>query len=245
MLKALVVRGRFFWGYSIKRPLVSAAQPALKVPPPTTLVGALAYACGGSAESEEGDGGIFSSARGILRKVQWAAFGFDERVDQLALGLLEVSDMARALVAPYLRPEHRESIQFAAQAFGKIYAPGMAAKIVYFGEAVDSLRDCAHSIVRLGSKESLFHVDEVNLERVSRAKGDEVVTSIYVRADAATPESMTDVEQVKVWPLEEDVFQLWRGSAGGDLVLYVPKYLAPVRYTAKNPVVFGDETYAL
>lgn len=244
-MKALVVRGRFFWGYSVKRPLVSAAQLALRVPPPSTLVGALAYACGADTESEEGKSGVFSAARRLLKEVRWAAFGFDERIDQLALGLLETSDVTRALVAPYLRPEHRKNIQFAAQAFGKIYVPGIAAKIVYFGEGVDAFRDCAYSIVRLGSKESLFHIDDVWLDKVSKAGSEAVATSLYVRADAATPESEAEVEQVRVWPLEEEGYLLWRGSKGAELTLYVPKYLTPVRYVAKNPVVFGDETYAL
>lgn len=237
MLKALLVVVRFHWGFSIKRPLHSAAQFSLSVPPPTTLVGALSYACGAQRDSPE-------EAARLLNHIKWATFGFLER-SPLLLESLKVGDMNRNLIAPFMRSQHRTPDRyFGVQAMEKIYVPGFKALVVYFGE-VERYRDCAWGIVRIGSKESLVDVLEVEFHDVKPVGQGRFETELYVNAGWARPIAGGFAEEY-TWPLTPNAFIPGQRLSESEFVkLYLPESLEPIAYESPYVIEFGERRYAL
>jgi len=194
MLKALLVKLRLHWGYSVKQPAFSASQPSFKLPPPTTLIGALAAA---AAMSEgwpeaylEGDS-VYSSAARILKTVPWATLRMLTMDPDL---LAETRDLTRVLIAPYVRRDNLypgSPYIWAVQSHGKIYAPAAALEVLYIvrdGEA-DKLYKYAWGITRLGSKESIVSVNRVEALDASPAQLSEAETSYgFLRHAAASIE---------------------------------------------------------
>jgi CRISPR-associated protein Cas5, Apern subtype len=239
-MEVLLVRGRFHWGFSVKYPLQSAAQFSLLAPPPTALLGALAYGCNDGVETSE-DGR--SAAAKLLKYVRWAAFGFDEHIHGLRLRLLAVADMTRNIAAPYVR--EAEQALFSVQAMGKVYVAGMRVKLAYFGEGLSGLMRCGWQITRIGSKESLFEPAEVELLKAESTGAKRFATSLYVRADVAKPLDPTKVAELEVWPLAEEPFYLWKGRPKEVVKLYLPARFEEVEYEGENVVKFGEELYAV
>ncbi|MEZ0248720.1 MAG: type I-A CRISPR-associated protein Cas5a [Thermoproteus sp.] len=233
-MKALVVRLQIHWGFSVKMPNQSAAQFAVYMPPPTTLVGALAYACGYKRDAG-GDAGE------LLRDVRWASFGFLEDVD-VPLDVLVVGDFNKNLIAPYQRSDNRMlDMAFGVQAMEKVYAPGFEALAVYFGD-VERYKDCAWSIVRLGNKEALTNVLDVEVCDVARVGAGVFKTPLYVNADWAKPRG--DVVELKAWPLRPESFV--PGNKPSEFVtLYAPAFLRPAAYESQHVVEFCGQQYAL
>jgi CRISPR-associated protein Cas5a/b/c len=239
-MEVLIVRGRLHWGFSVKYPLQSAAQFPLLIPPPTTLVGALAYGCNEGVETSEDR---VSAAARLLNNVRWAAFGFDETLRGLRLSLLAVADMSRNIAAPYVRKA--EQALFAVQAMGRVYAAGMRIKIAYLGEGLSKLVKCGWQITRIGSKESLFEPSDVELHKVERVDAKTFATSLYVRADVARPTDPSKVTEWEVWPLAEGSLHFWRGGPQKVVKLYLPLRLEEVSYESERVIKFGEELYAL
>ncbi len=236
-MEVLVVRGRFHWGFSVKYPLQSAAQLSLLAPPPTTLVGALAFGCNDGIESVDGR----SAAVKYLKYVRWAAFGFDEAIG-VKLSVLATADMTRNVISPYVR--RRGEQLFGVQAMGKVYLPGIRVKLAYFGEGLSQLVKCAWQMTRVGNKESLFEPVEVDVFKAEGVDRESFATSFYVRADAARPLNVDEVVEQTVWPLGEESFRFF-GEPPPEVKLYVPARLKEVEYEGSNVIKFGDELYAL
>lgn len=213
-MEVLVVRGRFHWGFAVRAPGQSAVQTPFLFPPPGTLIGALARAAGSADADHYG---------GLEREVRWAAFGYEEEIPGLPVASLVSVDITRHLVAPYVRKEYRkeEQYKFAAVPTGKVYAPAFRAVLFYFGERMSRLRDVAWGIFRIGNKESLFEVREVEICRVSKAAGSEVETLVYVPKDKAVPILPDRVVELKMWLRE-----------GIDVFVYAPRRLEKVPYKA-------------
>jgi CRISPR-associated protein Cas5a/b/c len=185
-VKALL---EFHWGYSVKRPIFSAAQPALLVPPPTALLGALARAASylrGWPEVVQDGSAMRSSASLLLGSVRWAALALvDERFAGPLLGPVETRDLTRALIAPYQRADNiypGSPLLFGVQPHGKVYAPSMRAAALFLATD-ESVADYARCILSVGSKESLVSVDEVKLAEVKTARAAEVETRYYFPSD--------------------------------------------------------------
>jgi CRISPR-associated protein Cas5a/b/c len=176
------------WGYSVKRPLFSASQPALLVPPPTALLGALARAAAyfhGWPEAIQDGLALYSSARLLLERVRWAAAALvDERFIG-PLGPVETRDLTRALIAPYLRTDHAypgSPMLFGVQPHGKVYAPSMRVAVLFLATD-EKVRDYARCILSIGSKESVVSVDGVEVSEVRVAEASEVETRYYFPSD--------------------------------------------------------------
>lgn len=179
----------FHWGYSVKRPLFSASQPALLVPPPTTLLGALARAAAyfhGWPETIQEGQALYSSARLLLEKIRWAAAALvDERFVGPLLGPAETRDLTRALIAPYQRADHAypgSPMLFGVQPHGKVYAPSMRVA-VFFLATDEKVGDYARCILSVGSKESVVSVDGVEVSEVRVVGAHEVETCYYFPSD--------------------------------------------------------------
>ncbi|RSN72531.1 MAG: type I-A CRISPR-associated protein Cas5 [Thermoproteota archaeon] len=185
MLYAVKAILELHWGYSVKRPVFSASQPALLIPPPTSLLGALARAVAYFKEWPETimiKGKLYSSASLLIQDVPWTALALaDERFIGPILGLIETRDMIRALIAPYQRREHAypgSRVLFGVQPHGKIYAPSMHLYVIYFTRTRD-IEKYIWSITSLGNKESTVSVSDVRIAEVELNAGDNEIETLY------------------------------------------------------------------
>jgi len=190
MLKALLVELKLHWGYSVKQPAFSATQPSFRLPPPTTLIGAFAAAAAmseGWPEVYLGEDSVYSSAARILASVPWATLRTLTMDPDL---LAETRDLARVLIAPYVRRDNLypgSPYVWAVQSHGKIYVPAAVLEVLYIvrGGEADKLYKYAWGITRLGSKESIVSVDRVEVLDASPAQLSEAETSFGFPRHAA------------------------------------------------------------
>lgn len=165
-MMALLVKGVFHWGFSVRLITESAAAQWYPVPPPSTLIGALAYGVslakglpeceirgvehgsassrGGKKRQEPGEV-ILSGAARLLNVVRWATFAFS---DELSVGgrsaAVGCSDFIRAFRLIYRRKERHEwedkDMWFGIGAHGKVYACGTGFKALYIIDEVQAER---------------------------------------------------------------------------------------------------------
>ncbi|MEM1853226.1 MAG: type I-A CRISPR-associated protein Cas5a [Thermofilaceae archaeon] len=198
MLTAVRVTVEFHWGYSVKRPFFSASQPALAVPPPTALIGALARAAASIegwpeavVESGQPTGSqrgstvhrLYSGAVRVLDRVLWASLALtDERFVSPMIGIVETRDIIRALIAPYQRRDNiypGSALLFGVQPHGRVYAPSMRAHVLYLAKGSEAAA-WAYAIQSIGSKESIVSVVDVEVgEARMREGGGSVETRYY------------------------------------------------------------------
>lgn len=168
MVKVLRVVLELHWGYSVKHPLFSAAQPSFRFLPPTSLIGSLAFA----VASREGwvevlvDGSdLYSYTAKLMDDIPWVAYRF-LNIDPVYV--IETRDLVRTLVAMYVRKNHvypGSPYLWAVQAHGKIYVPSILIEVLYVirDGTADKLFKYAWGITRVGTKESLASVKSVEL----------------------------------------------------------------------------------
>lgn len=177
-MKTLLVEGLFHWGFSIRVVTESAGALSYHVPPPSTLMGALAY--GLSIDKTypeviiENERTIESSVTKLKDVVKWATFAFANGSSKM--GAVRYSDFIKSFRLPYQRGTRHEQKEFwyGISASGKVYAGGMSFKILYFlstkGLEENKINDlellkAAYSIVRLGSKESIISITGVSITK--------------------------------------------------------------------------------
>jgi len=196
-LLAIRVEVEFHWGYSVKRPIFSASQPALFVPPPTSLVGALAGAAGymkgwpevfqrelparqGRRRSPTSE--FYSSTAKILEEVVWASLALtDSRFIGPLIGIAETRDIIRSLIAPYQRRVHvypGSKTLFGVQPHGKIYAPSMHAHVIYLAKSEEAV-SWARAIGRIGNKESIVSMVSTEVGEAKVLEGISNVETCY------------------------------------------------------------------
>ena len=198
----LSVELAYHWGFWARPPIFSARQPTMTVPPPTTLVGALAR-------------GLVNLARAEGRHVPEWARKDGEYVVPLAAELSRgieavyyrvISGVVTALVdknrvfqAPYVREGNvleDPSQMFAVRDLGKAYAPGVRAEAAFLIdlEVVKGLGGpqrliaAAHSITRIGPAEGVVAVTKAELTPLDECR-----------------EGVNDREPCPYFPLKEDM----------------------------------------
>ncbi len=162
MLKALIVDGVFNWGYSIRAAFTSAASQPYPLPPPTTLVGALAAAYARIKKLPEvtvRNSELYSRVVDVLSDVVWATI----RVARYAV---MYSDMCKLARAHYLRATHRRDVSkwFGVSSLGKVYTSSPF-RIIYLVKRDTELplEVLGRCIISLGSKEGLVHIKDVRV----------------------------------------------------------------------------------
>ncbi len=198
MLSIVRVVAKLHWGYSVKHPIYSASQPCLRYPPPTTLLGALAYAIAREEGIEvrlEGST-LYSYATQLLSVVPWTTYRF---LDVDPSVLIETRDISRVLMAPYTRSDnvYPGSIYvWAVQTHGKIYAPCTTLEILYIvrSDALDKISRAAWGITRLGTRESIVSVQLVEPLEAETVENNVVETSFGFPRSLATPVEGSFVE---------------------------------------------------
>ncbi len=156
---------------SVFLPLSSVAAETFLLPPPTTLVGALAFASlrsQGDAQEVEtrGEGGRkveqgVSAAVMLLGKVRYAAAG-------VLGGYITFKAVERLYQHPYLRSEHHKRAEMTYTVAPRAAALYNRLCLLYVVED-ESLAQFAYGITRIGRKEGLVSVDNVVSERVEEA----------------------------------------------------------------------------
>lgn len=194
-MKVLKVHLKLHWGFSIRKPYFSASQPSFKVPPPSTLIGALARAFASYkrlpeviAKASKHGREYYSSCVELLRFCKWVTVAvIDENMLPFE-GPIETKDLMRALIAPYLRRSNiypGSRMLYAPQAHGKIYFPDLDMVASYFvnDEIVKDLERIAWSIVAVGSKESVACTVNVKVLDLREIKETLVKTRYYFEKD--------------------------------------------------------------
>ena len=248
------------WGFSIRAPETSAAQPALPLPPPSTLIGMLARGLASVGDWPELTDGASSAIR-VARIVRSAHLGL--LPGQRLSGIW--SDLSRVSATPYLRPEHRlrPEMRFGVHAVGRVYAPDCRMKICYVIHN-DSARDllgnrwqenlCQGAFVMraIGSKEGLLSVRKVGLEAAIIAENQEgqALSSIYYFPSAAVARCVPSPEellQVSFWSFDERSphWYATRREAHSEGILYCAPIYSLDLVSTKVKARLSDEGAAL
>jgi len=216
--KALVVDGVFNWGFSVRAVYASAASQPYPLPPPTTLVGALAASHARIKRLPEvivKNDMIYSRATELLSDVLWATI-------KIRGYAVMYSDMGKLVRSHYLRDEYRRDSKrwFGVSSVGKVYS-NSSFRIIYIlrGASRVPYETLGRSIVSLGSKEGLVYIRD---SRVVNA----VVTS-------------------RKYDIETPYYTLRRLIEGydGGTVVKMPPYPPPVSHYRVREVVGITEVH--
>jgi len=163
MPKVVLVKAKTLWGFSIKYPTQTAAQDSIPLPPPTTVLGALAvqYAKYNKLPEISRVGTkLYSTAAKLLtdRIVRYCTSGIKYP------SVAKYNDINRSIMLMYQR--HKEfKYHFAAQAMGKTYTliPTNYMLLAYIVEDnyVELITKIAWGISSVGSREGLVSVTDV------------------------------------------------------------------------------------
>ena len=185
-MKVLIVDGEFHWGFSVRAPYTSAGSQSYPLPPPTTLVGALARAYAKLLSKGEVtiiNQDLYSTTIELLDYVVWASIKLYRNNY-----MMPYSDMIRLLRVQYVREPYRiePTKWFGVSAFGKVYG-NTKFRIVYIllEDLIEKLgRDIivrmGLGIVSLGSKESIVSISNVKLVDPVKVKLSSFETPYYV-----------------------------------------------------------------
>ncbi|MEM0297601.1 MAG: type I-A CRISPR-associated protein Cas5a [Zestosphaera sp.] len=160
----VLVKARAPAGVSVYYPLVTTTAPIYPLPPPTTLVGALAYPyvrTEKSVELMEEGGEAYSPAVLILNKVLYVAAG--------AEGWMPTRDVERVYQLIYQKRTRWNML-------GLAYTIGVRGNIYYLNDRLYllyiltdvGLAKYAYGITRVGRKENLVSVEDVLIEELSK-----------------------------------------------------------------------------
>lgn len=166
MYTAVLVRLQVFSDISVHLPYTSASSPVYPLPPPTTLLGALAYSYlkGANIANEiikdPDSDDVCSPAIKLVNDVPYASAG--------SKGYIGYRFLERIYQAPYLRKDYQQQER---QWWGIAQRGGITFHddelyIFYITRDV-SIAKYAWGIVRIGRKESHVSVIDVQIKRVS------------------------------------------------------------------------------
>ncbi|QKR00723.1 type I-A CRISPR-associated protein Cas5 [Metallosphaera tengchongensis] len=177
------VRLKLHWGFSVSVPLAAKAKPSFFLPPPSTLKGALSFSKYRGVDTVGGR----SPASEFEDVLAFARFS-DDTVASYS------EDVVRNVVLLFQRPERREdrTYWFNIVPTGKVLSPAGEIVSVFVTNKFTKkeLEDMGWSIMRLGSKEGLVSVEEVETGEAKAVSG-KVSTKYYFPATAAVEESHT------------------------------------------------------
>jgi len=174
-----LVKARVFYGTSIALPLASTSTPTYPLPPPTTVLGALAYPYLRLRELRgeiKPDEDLRQRARELLDKVVYVAAG--------AEGYVSIRTLEQIYQEIYLRKQHwGKGMAFSVGVKGLTTYADNALLLLYIAKDPDILR-YTYGIVRVGRKEDIVAVEDVIIDRletyVNGSQFATVTTPFYV-----------------------------------------------------------------
>lgn len=223
MPSIVLVETVFSWGYILKPPFLALGGRSVPYPPPTTLVGALAYpyirSRNDSREVVFINKKPYSPAVMLLDKVRYAVMGYPRP------SMIQVMDMNRYASYGYLRSDHkkRRNMWFAIMGIGKNYIPYKSV-IAYVVEDKWSteISRTAWGITRIGSKEGLVSVTKVTVVDHPRTLSNKAVKTIFPVPASIVKKPVKGCEKIKLWRLDREAY-----SAVKDPGKYMEEYYVP------------------
>jgi CRISPR-associated protein Cas5a/b/c len=249
---ALLINGVFHWGFSVRIVTESAGAQYYPYPPPSTLIGALAYGISTLAGLPEcrlsTDGKrvtLISTAALAYDAVRWATFAFsDEFSGMKRSAATGYSDFIRAFRLPYQRGARhvweQSDMWYGVNAHGKVYACGAGFKAFYLieegllrrlGLSEDDLLTAAYSVTRIGARESLVSVCTVKLTKDVRVLTAEKVREPFETEFYFPSRLAEDIENAETVHLPKLNARLWEFRPESPVALhdheeyYVPSSL--------------------
>ncbi len=211
----IVSKAELAWGFSVRYAGLSAAQPSLPLPPPTSIIGFYAEPLARLLGLPEYGLAKHCSPAGLLAKHTLAAAAGLDPESPVALSLH--GDVTRVLSLPYQRKRKEwEPYAWSVQALGAVYGPGAR---LYLSIVVDaeglaeeadaSIEELAEQIARagwrLGSKEGLVSVLDSWVGE-PEALRKEFSSILYQERGLVRPISIEAVKPIIMWRLEPRIF---------------------------------------
>ncbi len=215
------------WGWSVRVPGASVGGSSLPLPPPSTLVGALANPIARLLRwgevTVEGKA-VYSSTLKLARHLEAAGARVVRGVAVLFNDPLKVTNI------PYLRPSNRfnRDLWFSLQAMGAYSAPSVELEaVLVFNDSVlkegvneEKIEAAAWSISRLGCKEGIVHVKNVVIGEALEVTGGS--TPYY--APIQSLENPDEGEVIKAWdPRDPSSYGKLGRKKPKELTLVIPK----------------------
>ncbi|AWR98107.1 type I-A CRISPR-associated protein Cas5 [Acidianus sulfidivorans JP7] len=219
------------WGFSVVKPSAAKAKPAFYLPPPTTLIGALSYGKFRGIDTDTLGKGYGSPAYNLVN-VKAAA-----RLDSEGA---YIEDIVRNVILYFLRKENRSNPKYfhGIISTGKIYMPSGKLVVVYVTDSVskEELERLSWSITRIGCKECLVSVEDVEIGEAKKISG-RVNTKYYFKDTVKIVRNKDFAEFVTFW--DEKGF-LW-GKEGEPVRYVLPITTYPL--ASKEVEVEAKEAY--
>ncbi|MGC9113017.1 type I-A CRISPR-associated protein Cas5a [Acidilobus sp.] len=232
---------KLHWGFAVSHPIKARAKPSYLLPPPTTLIGALSYGAFRGLDSDFLGEYVGSPAYKLQSKIKGAFASFSKDFSGTY-----IEDIVRNVTYYYERYKDR-SHWYNVVPTGKVYSPGQEIKVVYLADSLSSgeLARLSWSIVRLGCKECLVSVKDVEIGEAKEVKG-KIATPYYFPADVKLLSSPLSVIIVDFWDYNG---YLW-GKRAGWVKYAIPNPGFPllrneVEVDAKLAYQVGDEYVVL
>lgn len=227
---------RLHWGFYVSYPQAAKARPSFYLPPPTTLIGALSYGKYRGIDTKVFKGKLGSPA--IEFAIEFKVKAAASFAPDFAGGYSE--DIIRNVVMYFQRKERRNNPKYRYNVIptGKVYAPNQIIKVVYVADMKrEELEKLSWSITRLGCKECIVSVENVEIGEAKRVRGS-VKTSYYFPANVTIPESeRKKVIVVNFW--DENGF-VW-GRTGTPISYMIPIIDYPLK--VREVEVKANEAY--
>ena len=258
MIYLLFANLSIFWGYSIKVPSTSAFEPALLMPPPTTLLGALARGLSFILRAKKFSIGEIVTLRPLSRskKPKLVSFSvtildFIKYATACPIGdfcFNQTHDMVRTEAIPYLQSKYltQPSTWFGVHAWGRTYVPNASLRICFCidGEKAeeklgkdwrDFLKGSIACIMAVGAKESMVCVDydSILLARAEISDLRTVTTRYYLPLHCTRNFKPENCVIEEFWS-HRGINSFSFGKVSG-IVERIP-YLLPIRSDTRRPV---------
>lgn len=202
----LKVKLELSWGFSVRLPGTSASEPTLKLPPPTTLIGALARGLAytlGLPEVYIDGRDLISTTERLNETIKSAHLAISANTEKKPIWSV-VHDIIRMQALQYMQPKYWKPDQkdtwFGIHAVGRVYMPSTPLEVTYVidgKKANETLKKewkrvlvkSAFSMTAIGVKESIVSIDDVTLEPVTHILegGEEVCSRYYFPSKTVNP----------------------------------------------------------
>ena len=227
---------RLHWGYAVRK-RSNKAKPAFLLPPPATLIGAISFLKNRGIENVLIDKKNIGSPAFYMKGLKATA--------KLTSFASYVEDIVRNVVCLYQRkerqldPSHRYNII----PEGKVYSPGGMIVAVYVTDSLtkEELEKMSWGIIRIGSKESIVSVEDVEVGEAKKISG-VVETDYYFPATVEVVEKEEFVNLVSFWDEKAYIFNQDAKKEVYMLPLRsFPIISTKVKVNAKEAYKVGDE----
>lgn len=242
-LSLLLIEVFFTWGHFIKPPYLSLGGASLPYPPPTTLIGALAYPYykhkNLHGEILYIEGTPHSPAVELLNYIKYASIGYLEPT------VSQIIDINKYYTFAYLREEYRkdESMWTSITGVGKTYVLSKAVALYLVKkEYAELLSKVAWGISRIGSKESLVAVTNVHLIKEPIALNKTTIETIFP-TPAVIVKNADKADKIVFWKITPEAYSRTKENLHEILEeYYIPKSIRGLYGAAMHIEVDRDKT---